>query len=348
MRTQNEITVSGPLLDARGVLTQRGYATKAVLDYRRAAIKAPPWRIKEWDFYQVSDNNCCVQFTVGHTAYAGALTVTFFRFADGLRYDRSTTLVLPFGSLNMPESSARGISVSRGGVSISFEINPGRRVLRCKTTAGKNAAPGVKSNVPPMEAEIVLEQKYDTSLVMATPFREYPQAFYYNDKISCMPAEGFIKIGDERFTFEPRTAFGLLDWGRGVWPFHTEWYWGSGSGLVDGVPFGFNIGYGFGDTSAATENMLFYGGEAHKISEVTFDLSAGGYMAPKRFSSDDGSFEMEFTPVYDRYTQNKLLFVDTRCHQIFGRFSGKVRLNNGRELVIRDLVAFTEHAVNNW
>jgi hypothetical protein len=91
MRTQNEIKSSGPLLDANGVLTQRGYATKPLLTYKRNAIKAPPWRIKEWDFYQVSDGEQCVQFTIGHTSYAGALTVTFFRFADGLRYDKNTT-----------------------------------------------------------------------------------------------------------------------------------------------------------------------------------------------------------------------------------------------------------------
>ena len=345
MRTQTEITGAGPLLDRRGVLTQRGYAVKPLLEYRRKDIKAPAWRIKEWDFYQVSNNDYCVQFTIGHTAYAGALTVTFFRFRDGLRYDRNTTLILPFGSLGMPETSAQGVSASRGGVDISFDVAPAKRTLRCRTVADKNT--------PPMEAEITLERSHDTSLVIATPFKEYPEAFYYNEKINCMPASGYISIGGERFGFEKRTAFGLLDWGRGVWPFHTEWYWGNGSALVNGVPFGFNIGFGFGDTRAASENMLFYDGKTYKISEVNFDLAAGGYMAPKRFSSDDGSFEMDFTPVYDRYTENKLLFVDTRCHQIFGRFSGKVRLNDrGRGkstgLEIKNLMAFTEHAVNNW
>lgn len=340
MRTQTEIKTSGLLLDKRGILTQRGYATRALLEYRRSDIKAPPWRIKEWDFYQVSDNDCCVQFTIGHTAYAGALTVTFFRFADGLRYDRTTTLVLPFGSLDMPNSADKGISVSRGGVEISFDIKQGRRILRCKTTEAKDA--------PPMEAEIVLSQPHDDSLVIATPFKEYDRAFYYNHKINCMPAEGYIQIGKERFVFKPDSAFGLLDWGRGVWPFHAEWFWGNGSGLVDGVPFGFNIGYGFGDTSAASENMLFYDGKAHKLSEVIFDLTAGGYMSPKHFSSDDGRFEMDFTPVYDRYTETKLLFVDNQCHQIFGRFSGTVILDDNRVLKIKDLMAFTEHAINNW
>ena len=72
----------------------------------------------------------------------------------------------------------------------------------------------------------------------------------------------------------------MLDWGRGVWTYHNTWYWGSASGQVDGVPFGWNIGYGFGDTSAASENMLFYGGKAHKLSQVTFHI-------PQRDGRDD-------------------------------------------------------------
>lgn len=124
---------------------------------------------------------------------------------------------------------------------------------------------------------------------------------------------------------------------------------GSGSGWVEGKRFGFNIGFGFGNTSAATENMLFYDGVAHKISHVHFDLAgSGGYMAKKRFTSDDGRFEMEFTPIYDRYTEAKALFLDNRCHQLFGTFNGKAVLDDGQVIEVKDLVAFAEHAVNNW
>ena len=35
---------------------------------------------------------------------------------------------------------------------------------------------------------------------------------------------------------------------------------------------GFNIGYGFGDTSNATENMVFYNGKAHKLEDVKFNI----------------------------------------------------------------------------
>jgi len=51
---QNHINSSGNVLDHDGSLLQRGYSTQAQLTYNRKHIKAPPWRIKEWDFYQVS------------------------------------------------------------------------------------------------------------------------------------------------------------------------------------------------------------------------------------------------------------------------------------------------------
>jgi len=57
---------------------------------------------------------------------------------------------------------------------------------------------------------------------------------------------------------------------------------------------------------------------------------------------------MEFTPVYDRYTEEKILFIKRRCHMLFGHFSGSVRLNDGKKLEIKDLMAFTEHSVNKW
>ena len=73
-----------------------------------------------------------------------------------------------------------------------------------------------------------------------------------------------------------------------------------GTVRVGGKPFGFNIGYGFGDTSAATENILFYDGKGHKLDDVTFHIPEEDYMKTWMFTSSDGRFEMEFVPVLDR------------------------------------------------
>ena len=148
------------------------------------------------------------------------------------------------------------------------------------------------------------------------------------------------------------SSFGVLDWGRGVWTYHNTWYWGSASGLADGEPFGFNIGYGFGDTSAATENMLFYKGKAHKLSEVRFNIPMKGkkedYVKPWTFTSDDGRFEMDFTPIIDRASNTDFKVLKSDQHQVFGRFTGTAVLDDGARLQIRDFMGFAEKVENKW
>ncbi|GGH11795.1 DUF2804 domain-containing protein [Paenibacillus segetis] len=337
---QNQITSPGNLLGDDGCLMQRGYSTQAVLNYNRAAIKARPWRIKEWDFYQVANDDFCLQMTIGHVSYAGNVSVKLFEFATGQHYEITKMLVLPFNRLHMPASAEQGnLTYRQKNMFIEFQVSDEGRRLICKAT-GKNS--------PPISVDVELSQPDPTSMVIATPFDEHPAMFYYNHKINCMPAHGTVLIGDKEYRFEPDSAFGLLDWGRGVWPFHHDWYWGNGSCYVDGKRFGFNIGHGFGNTSAATENMLFYDGAAHKLGEIIFDLSAGGYMSKKQVSSDNGRFEMEFTPIYDQITATKLLFVGNSCHQLFGTFTGTAVLDDGRIIEVKDMVAFIEHASNNW
>jgi hypothetical protein len=53
------------------------------------------------------------------------------------------------------------------------------------------------------------------SMVIATPW-DKKHAFYYNQKINTMRASGYMKFDDKIYTFDPRTDFGTLDWGRGV------------------------------------------------------------------------------------------------------------------------------------
>jgi len=338
---QYRITEPGKLLDDNGVLLQKGYSTESILTYNRSAIKAKPWQIKEWDFYQISNEKYCLQMVIGHVSYAGDVSISLFEFDTGKKYNVSKMLTLPFNSLQMPASAESGdLKYIHEDIQMSFEIKDNQRRLRCTALQ--------RGHSPSVDIDIILHQPDKTSIVMATPFDEKDTYFYYNHKINCMPATGIAKIGNESYEFEPNTGFGLLDWGRGVWPFRHEWVWGSGSSLIDGKRFGFNLGFGFGNTSAATENMLFYDGKAHKLGQIYVDLSKGGYMSKKHFTSDDGRFEMEFTPIHDNYTETKLLFVDNKCHQVFGKFNGKAILDDGTVIDVKDMIAFTEYAINRW
>lgn len=332
---QNLFTEQGPVLRSDGSPVP-GYSTKEILHFDRSAVQAPPWRIKEWDFYQVSDGEKCLQFTLGHASYIGQLCVMLFDFKTHEKIAMISKLIpLPFGSMHLPASAeADGVlSCSRGGMEMRFTTAGRERILFCRCDD--------------FETEIRLVRENDNAVVINIPFDQKPKQFYYNHKINCMTAEGSAKYGGKEYRFSSSDSFGLLDWGRGVWPFSNEWYWSNGTGTVNGQLFGFNLGCGFGNTSAATENMLFYQNKAHKLANVKI-VHEADFMHPWRLTDDEGRLDLTMLPLYDRTTRDKVLFINNCCHQVFGLFNGRAVLDDGTELEIENLPAFAEHAVNNW
>ena len=223
---------------------------------------------------------------------------------------------------------------------MSFDVTETKRRL---TLRGQNRKGG------DFKADIVYEVMPGLeSLVMAVPFAQKGH-FYLNQKINCMPVTGCVRIGRKVIEFKPDTAFGLLDWGRGVWPFIQSWYWGNGSHwLPDGRIFGFEIGWGFGNMGAASENTLFLDGVAHKIDQVYLEKDPDDYMKPWVFTSNDGRFEMTMTPEFDNFTNLRFLGIGNRCHQVFGKWNGSVGLDDGTRLDIQDMTAFCEFSDNHW
>ena len=62
----------GPLLDDRGYLVETGWASSEIRKYRRSAITAPKFRIKEWDYYCVLTANYGIALTVADNGYTWA------------------------------------------------------------------------------------------------------------------------------------------------------------------------------------------------------------------------------------------------------------------------------------
>lgn len=346
MGLQRTIVETGPLLDPKGRLRESGFSWIPRLEYERAAVRAAPWRLKEWDFYQISDRDICMQFTIGHASYMGQASFTLFELSGGARSSISITKLLPFGRMGLPSSSGAGLSCESRESRIAFEVEPGKRSLSCRMRDPRGGTE--------IEASVELEEAGPEGMTIATPFAQSPRDFYYNTKLSGMRARGYASIKEvggrraERRYELKEEAFGILDWGRGVWPYRHEWLWSSGASTIDGRTFSFNLGRGFGDTSKATENAFFYDGRGCKLGDVSIEREREDYLSPWRFASDDGRLELRLSPVFDNHTSTKLLFVNNDCHQVFGRFDGLATLDDGRKLRIEGLNGFCEHARNRW
>jgi hypothetical protein len=329
---QKMITERDRLLDEKGMLKNTGWAKDLLLDYNRTDIRASKLKIKEWDYYCVLTENQGVAFTIADNSYLGFVAVTIFDFDKA--EEISNSIILPFtrGSLNMPPTSKNGDIVFKNkNISLKYIREKESRTIEILT------------------GTIILQQPEELeSMVIATPFPKNKLAFYYNQKINCLVAKGELTLGDRNITFSPDNSFAVLDWGRGVWTYSNTWYWGSASGKIEGKLFGFNIGYGFGDTSRATENMIFYEGKAHKLDQVEFHIPEDDFLKPWKFTSNDSRFQMDFMPILDRYSNTNLFLIKSTQHQVFGRFSGKVILDNGEEIIVENLLGFAEKVMNRW
>ena len=339
---QYEITEASELLDDEGDLVQRGWARKPLLAYDRARVHAPWYRIKEWDYYAVLRPEYGVALTYADLGYLGLISAVWLDFAEATFHQEDKILLLPRGKMGLPSSSEEGdIVYESKSVQLKFLKKGGeRRIIVSWPRFNKGRG---------LSVDLTLRQDPDMdSMVIVIPFKK-PRYFYYNRKINCMPAEGVVVVGGEEKRFDERDSFGVLDWGRGVWPYESEWYWGSlSTRLSDGRLFGFNIGYGFGDTSAATENIVFLDGRGHKLDQVTFHFDPKNYMKPWRFTSNDDRFEMTMQPILDRHSKANLGIVKSVQHQVFGKFTGRAVLDDGSEVKIKDAVGFAEHVFNRW
>ena len=338
----HEVTAVQPLLDSKGNLREPGWSRRMVQVYNRNQIKAPAFRIKEWDYYLIlsADKSFGVAMTISDDGYIGLQSVSLLDFTKNWEHTETILNAFPMGKLKLPHSSSKGNTIYKDKrLQMEFLVSEGKRRLKCDFL---NFCDG-----KPFTCDITLEQPDMDSIVIATPW-DKDGAFYYNQKINCMRASGKASFDGKDYIFNPETDFGTLDWGRGVWTYDNTWYWGSGNTVINGKPFGFNIGYGFGNTSAASENILFYDGKAHKLDDVTFHIPEDSYMKPWKFSSSDGRFQMDFEPILDRAAKIDVKFIVTDQHQVFGKLTGKAVLDDGTVLEVRDMLMFAEKVHNRY
>ena len=95
--------------------------------------------------------------------------------------------------------------------------------------------------------------------------------------------------------------------------------------------------------------MVFVDGKAHKLDQVTFHMPDGSPdSAPWRFTSNDGRFELNLDPIVNRHHTTNLGLFKTSQDQVFGTFSGNVKLDDGSVLKIERLPGFAEEVRNRW
>jgi len=347
MSSENmKVTHTQDLLDGKGHIACEGWSDRPVWRYCRKDIKASALRIKGWDYYAVHSfsGGWTVCGTIRDLGYAALLSISFIDYRLGKFAQKDTVKFLTFGRTGLAPSSTQDNSVvfHNRKMRLAFIKNGTRRhvMLNVPDLKLPDGRTGLDANIT------LVQKKALQSMNIATSWKENRKAFYLNEKVNCMPAEGSIRLGDDIILLSANDAWGVLDWRRGCWMRENTWYWASAGGKTNGHTFGFNLGYGFSDRSPASENCLFHDGKIHKLDYVEFILPSSGFMDTWKFTSPDGRLDMSFRPAVDRFSNTDFKITKSVQHQVFGYFSGQAVLDNGKIITLEDFPGFAEKVYN--
>lgn len=329
---QHEIIAPGPLLTDDGRLREAGWSPRQLLTYDAERV-ADAARLRQWDFFTVLDDHQAVNVTLGDMGWLRLCSVSAVDFATGEVTQSMVVnkdVVLSAGLEGMGACMADGVVVMEqvtdgDGSDVRFDIadplfgTPGSGTLAIRRGP---------------------DMPY---LSLAMPFPGDPVGFFYEQKVPGMAASGSVVLGGKTFAFDAATA--VMDWGRGVWPAKPTWHWAAGSGVVGGVPLSLNLGNGFGDDGAATENIVVYGDVPYKLGRVAWSYDAVDPMQPWTFQGD--GISLVLTPSADEVGGPEFGPRYFLVHKGYGRLSGTIDLA-GNTLVVDDLLGFAEHVEVSW
>ena len=210
---QHEITAPQRLLDNNGNICEPGYAKKLYWEYSRNKIacerilndiKAHPMRIKEWDYYYIGTQDYGLCLTISDSGYVSCLSVSILGFGSNpFQMNDSEIGALPLGKLNLPSTSVKGdMHAKVGTCDMTFENDGTKRHLYGKYDNFCNSK-------KPLTFDVVLTDIPEESMVIATPF-DKDKHFYYNQKINCMKAEGWMKFDNLDWKMARDSSYGTV------------------------------------------------------------------------------------------------------------------------------------------
>lgn len=339
-------TTPTPVFDKQKRHINFGYATDMAFVFDKKLVKKP-LRLKEWDFYQIQHGRYVVQLTLGHIAYAQNIAINLIDLEGEETYSASVVKLFKGAkSMTMPTDPSVDNEIHYTDTKKKVDLH---YVTKGRIRHLYGSMVNEKGVTFKVDVKLERLENHD-AMVINTPFEDSLYHFYLNYKIGNLRASGTFSMDDLAFTFDPKVDFGLLDWGRGVWPFHEVWYWGQVNDyLADGRMINLNLGYGFGNLEAASENMMIIDGKAYKLgrlyieNDVTLD-----YMADWIIKSDDGKIDLVMKTIYDRYSDNDFKVIFMKCHQVYGRYYGTITLDDGTVVELTGQQGFFERSHNKW
>jgi hypothetical protein len=314
------------------------------LPLHRANLRGRWGRTKRWDYWAVLTDDLAISVTYADVDYLGIVAVWWADVATGRSGGRER--VVPFGRrIELPDVPGSA-PLTYGSSPLDVRIGSTDEDGATRLWADWREADG-----SPARLTAVVEQPPGhESVNVVIPWSD--TRFQYTSKHQARPAHGELLVGEQvhHFGDEHGPAWGVLDVGRGRWPYRTRWNWGGGAGRsTDGHVVGIQVGGRWTVGTGATENGVVVDGQVLKLGEeLTWTYDWDRPLAPWWVRSADGTLDLRLQPRYDRHARTQALVLATEVHQVFGRWHGRVPAPEGRTLEVDGIVGFAEESRSRW
>ena len=310
--------------------------------WHRANLHGGWGRTKRWDYWAVLTEDLVVTLTFADVDYLGLAVVGWIDLRTGAIGGHTATLPLARG-IDLPEVSGTAPlrhQAPQASLSAVTDDAGTRLTGSWAERDGRTAS---------LDVTVTLPAGHE-SLNVVIPWSD--TRFQYTSKHQARPAVGHLTVDGRRRDLGGGAgdAWGVLDVGRGRWPYRTRWNWGGGAGrATDGRTIGVQIGGKWTDGTGFTENGVLVDGRLGKIgADLEWAYDWDQPMAPWRVRSPEGDLDLELTPVHDRHERTNAVVLSTEVHQVFGHWAGTVPDGTGGTVAVDGLLGFAEESRSRW
>ena len=334
--SEREITEPVDLCDARGELNPAavGFARQP---HFRANLSGHWPRKKRWNFWNWIGPDFVFSVTLADIDLASFCAFTLTDLRDGAHWAGSS-YGRP-GRIALPERVEASVAFKEAGIDYANRVDGTDLAVRFRGRAG---------NGTELSADLAVRRPPGhESLNVVVPWSR--SRFQCNSKHAALPCEGEVRAGERRYTLDPRTAFAVQDWGRGMWPYRSFWNWGVATGYAGDDLLGVNFGAKWTTGTGSNENGILCNGRLHKIMEdVRWDYDPVEWRKPWRVVAErSGAFDLVLEPSVAHTPRLDLGVIATGGVCAFGRWRGVVRVE-GREIAVDGLVGWAEEFAHRW
>ena len=187
----------------------------------RANLAGRRFRTKKWDYWAVLADDLAIGLVYADVGYLGLVSVWWGDLASGATGGRDAAT--PFG---------RGVSLPDrpGAVPLVFRSDRLSMDLTDSDRGTRLSAAWTEVDGSNAELDVFVDRPPDhESLSVVIPWSD--RTFQFTTKDQARPVHGHLRRADRVTTIGgDRDAWGVLDVGRGRWPYSVTWNWAGGAG----------------------------------------------------------------------------------------------------------------------